>query len=165
MRALHRDSPYRFAVGVLTVSLCLRFGLDAIWNTEHIGFKVFHMSFWLFAIGWVAEASTRRWQRLALSCITLVTVPGFFDSTSRTLVIALGVLVLIWFPTVRMPAPLHRMVGAVGGASLYLYLVHFQVNTVLGIDEPLARFGVALVAGLMAAAIWNAVFRRVALLR
>lgn len=159
LRAAHRISPYLFAVAALTLALYLRFGLDAVWNTEHLGFKVFHMSFWLFAIGWVAEQSRFFWQRLALSALVLVTVPGFFDSISRTLVIIGGVLALIWIPTVRVPAPLNRVLGAIGGASLYLYLVHFQVNTVLGIDQPAIKLGVALVAGLIAAAVWSRIFR------
>lgn len=161
VRAAHRISPYHFAVGALVVGLYLRFGIDAVWNTEHLGFKVFHMSFWLFAIGWVAEQSRHAWQRLALSAVVLLTVPGFFDSTSRTLVIIGGVIALIWMQTVRVPAPLHRVLGAIGGASLYLYLVHFQVNTVLGVDQPLIKLGVALFSGLIAAAIWSQIFRRV----
>jgi len=159
VRAAHRISPYLFAVAALTAALYLRFGIDAIWNTEHLGFKVFHMSFWLFAIGWVADQSRLFWQRLALSAIVLITVPGFFDSASRTLVIIGGVIALIWIPTVRVPAPVHRVLGAIGGASLYLYLVHFQVNTVLGIDEPAIKLGVALIAGLIAAAVWSRIFR------
>lgn len=159
VRAAHRVSPYLFAVAALTLALYLRFGLDAIWNTEDIGFKVFHMSFWLFAIGWVAEQSRAIWQRVALSAIVLVTVPGFFDSTSRTLVILGGVLALVWVPTVRVPAPLHRVIGVIGAASLYLYLVHFQVNTVLGIEQPLAKLGIALIAGVIASAVWSRIFR------
>lgn len=161
VRAIHRVSPYLFAVAALTVALYLRFGVDALWDTDHLGFKVFHMSFWFFTIGWVAEQSRMTWQRLALSCIVLVTVPGFFDSLSRTLVITIGVLTLIWIPTLRVPAPFHRVIGAVGGASLYLYLVHFQVNTVLGIDQPAVKLGVAIVAGLIASAVWARIFRLV----
>lgn len=159
VRAIHRVSPYLFAVAALTAALYLRFGVDSLWDTDHLGFKVFHMSFWFFTIGWVAEQSRLTWQRLALSCIVLVTVPGFFDSLSRTLVITIGVLALIWIPTVRVPAPFHRVIGAVGGASLYLYLVHFQVNTVLGIDQPAVKLGVAIVAGLIASAVWARIFR------
>lgn len=165
LRRIHRSSPYLFAVGVLTASLYLRFGLEAVWNTEDLGFKVFHMSFWLFAIGWVAEQSTRRWQRACLTLVTLVTVPGFFDSVSRTLVITVGILALIWIPTVSIPSPLHRVVGAVGAASLYLYLVHFQVNTVVGLDEPLAKLGVALVFGLIAAEVATRTMRFVSTAR
>ena len=159
VRAAHLVSPYLFAVAVLTFSLYLRFGIDALWNTDHLGFKVFHMSLWLFAIGWVAEQSRHVWQRLALSGVVLVTVPGFFDSTARTVVIVGGVIALIWIPTVRVPAPLHRVLGSIGGASLYLYLVHFQVNTVLGIDQPAIKLAVAIIAGLIAAAVWSRLFR------
>lgn len=159
VRALYRVSPYLFAVAVLTLSLYARFGIDALWNTDHLGLKVLHMSAWLFVIGWLADRSVELWQRLALSGVTLVTVPGFFDSTSRTSVILFGVLALIWIPTVRVPAPLNRVLGTIGGASLYLYLVHFQVNTVLGVDQPWVKMFVAVVFGLVAAAIGTRVLR------
>ncbi len=162
VRALHRVSPYLFAVAAMTLALYLRYGIEAIWSTDDLGFKVLHMSLWLFAIGWVAEQSRRRWQRWALTLVTLLTVPGFFDSTSRTLVILAGVVALIWLPTVLVPAPLHRVLGAIGGASLYLYLVHFQVNTALGVEQPVLQLIVALICGLVASAVWSRIFHAVA---
>jgi len=159
VRRIHRISPYRFAVGVLVVALIARFAGDAIWDTTPIGFKVPHMTLWLFALGWVADQSRDVNQRLALSAATVLTVPGFFDSTQRTLVMVGGILLLIWIPKMSMPLPLNRVVGMIGGASLYLYLVHFQVNTVLGVDQPFLKLIVAVVFGLIAAAISERVMR------
>ncbi len=162
VRAVQRVSPYLFAVGAMTLALFMRYGIEAIWSTDDLGFKVLHMSLWLFTIGWVAEQSRMWWQRLALTLITLLTVPGFFDSTSRTLVILAGVVALIWLPTVLVPAPLHRVLGAIGGASLYLYLVHFQVNTALGVEKPVLKMLVALAFGIVGAAVWSRIFQAVA---
>jgi acyl-CoA synthetase (AMP-forming)/AMP-acid ligase II len=146
-RRLHRRSPYAFAVGVLLFSLAARYGGQLIWDTTDIGFKVPHMTLWLFAIGWVADKSSELWQRVALSAVALATVPGYFDSTTRTLVILGGILALIWVSKVSLPKPTNRLVGLLGAASLYIYLVHFQVNTVLNVDRAASQFVIAIVFG------------------
>ncbi len=151
VRRAQRHDPFGFAAGVLITSIALRYALDAIWDTQHLGFKVFHMSAWLFALGWAAERSQALSHRVLLSGLTLATVPGFFDSWSRTAVILGGVLALIWVSSIPVVAPLNRMIGRVGGASLYLYLVHFQVTTFLKIDTPTLKFVVAIGCGLVAA--------------
>ncbi len=160
VRRLHRQAPYPFAVGVLALSLVARYGGNELWDTTAIGFKVPHMTLWLFAIGWVADRSTTLWQRLGLSAVALATIPGYFDSGSRTLVIVAGILALVWIGKLSFPKPINRVVGVIGGASLYIYLVQFQVNTVVGIETPIVQFFVAIVFGLLAAFISERVLRQ-----
>lgn len=150
LRQLYRSSPYQFAVGMLAIALAARYGIDSFWDTSDIGYKVPHMTLWLFTMGWVADRSTERWQKLALSAAVVATVPGYFDATSRTTVIMVGLLALVWLTRISLPKPANRVVATLGTASLYLYLVHFQVNTVLSVDRPLFKFFVAVAFGLVA---------------
>ncbi len=95
----------------------------------------------------------------APTALTLIGAMASDPPAHETLVILLGLLALVWIPTVRVPAPLNRVLGTIGGASLYLYLVHFQVNTVLGVDQPLVKMAIALVFGLIASVIGTRVLR------
>jgi hypothetical protein len=45
----------------------------------------------------------------------------------RELMVMGGLLLLIWLPTIRCPSALTVVVGVLAEASLYTYLVHYQV--------------------------------------
>ena len=46
-------------------------------------------------------------------------------------VVAAGLLALVWVPRLRVPAPLHRAVAVVAGASLWIFLTHFAAFPLL----------------------------------
>ena len=83
---------------------------------------------WLFATGWAAARATTWRQRLLVSAIPVLTVPGFWPTMPmRAATVVLGLLVLIWVPTVALPAWVGRAASLVAGASLFVYLTHFVV--------------------------------------
>jgi len=83
---------------------------------------------WLFATGWAAARASTWPQRLLVSAIPVLTVPGFWPTMpTRAATVVLGLLVLIWVPTVALPAWLGRAASLVAGASLFVYLTHFVV--------------------------------------
>ena len=53
--------------------------------------------------------------------------PGFLDELDCTLVVIAGVLLLIWLPAIRVPAILAGPITTLAGASLVIYLTHWQV--------------------------------------
>ncbi|KRE52708.1 AMP-binding protein [Phycicoccus sp. Soil748] len=83
---------------------------------------------WLFATGWAAARASTWPQRLLVSAIPVLTVPGFWPTMpTRAATVVLGLLVLTWVPTVALPAWLGRAASLVAGASLFVYLTHFVV--------------------------------------
>jgi hypothetical protein len=83
---------------------------------------------WLFATGWAAARASTTRQRLLVSAVPVLTVPGFWPSMpGRELTIILGVLALAWFPTAPVPRWLARFAAQVATASLFVYLTHFSV--------------------------------------
>jgi len=103
---------------------------------------------WLFALGWAVARSRTVAQRCIVSVLAAVTVPGFFENTTRELTVIAGILLLIWLPTLPVPKVLRRLTVLLASASLYAYLVHWVVY------PPLAGISPALaVAGSLAAGI------------
>lgn len=137
---LERAHQFGFAVGLLGIGMLLRYEI------VEIGLTHTKPALWLFAIGWAVARASARWQRLLLSAVVLTTVPGFFDSMGRNLLIVALLLLLVWAPTVVVPEPVRKVAGVLASASLYIYLVHWLIY-------PLIRdFSgwLALVASLMA---------------
>jgi hypothetical protein len=72
-------------------------------------------------------------------------------------------LLLLWVPSLPVPRALTRPIGLVAGASLYIYLSHWQVFPPVraAVGKP-AALVVALVAGVL---LWKLVGRAEALAR
>jgi acyl-CoA synthetase (AMP-forming)/AMP-acid ligase II len=143
VRRVDRRRPLLIPAGVLVVGLLLRFDLlRPVDSSEPL--LVPHRVLWLVALG-VVLARVGTWRgRAAASTVALVTVPGFFGEPSRDAVVVVGVLLVAWLPSVTVPAVVARLVGVLAGASLYVYLTHFQVYM------PLQEAGVGAAASVAA---------------
>lgn len=149
-----RRWPFWVPVALCCLGLLTRFEVVSV-----MGGDVIHRAnvvFWLFALGWATVKATAIWQRLLVSALVLATVPGFFGDTAREAVVIAGLLALVWVPSVRVPAPVARVTGALAAASLYIYLAHWQVYPYLEEDRPLLATVLSLLAGL---ALWQIVER------
>lgn len=147
---VQRRAPFRFALGVLAVALVLRLSYTGI----HAG-SVFHHEYdliaiaWCFAAGWAAALAPTVLARVGLTVICAFSSFGFFDDTSRELVLFIGFLVMTWFPALPLPRRLARPIGIVASASLFIYVSHYQfapaveeINRWLAVAASIA-FGIA----------------------
>lgn len=156
---VERRAPFAFAmalvgVGLLTRVAPVRPGTDRLVTA--------HVIFWLFALGWAAAKASRPTHRALVSAVVVAAVPGFFNTTVRDLTVVAGVLLLVWAPTLRWPARLVRPTGMLAAASLYVYLVHWQVFPHLQWRSPALAVAASFAAGL---AYWWVATAGVALVR
>ncbi|MFE8964137.1 AMP-binding protein [Streptomyces iakyrus] len=147
---LHRTErrhPFGFALALVALGLVGRYDP---WGLAHVRF---HLSptvvFFLFALGWAAARARTPLQRLPLTAVTLVTVPGLFpgEQTLRTSVVLGGLLLLLWVPALPSIDPVNRLAGVLAGSSLYIYLTHFHVYPHLRDHSPTAALLLSLICG------------------
>ena len=120
---------------------------------ELIGGDVIHRAgvvFWLFALGWATVKAEAHWQRLLVSAVVVATVPGFFEDGQREAVVVAGMLLLVWVGSIRVPSWLARLSGVLAAASLYIYLVHWQIYPHLEDRIPSLATVLSLVGGVLA---------------
>jgi acyl-CoA synthetase (AMP-forming)/AMP-acid ligase II len=120
-----RRAPFLFALGLVGVALLSRYDL------VDPGLPKPPPVFWIFALGWALARARTNLHRLTVSLITVLTLPGFFNSTVREVTVAAGILLLAWVPALPVPALLRRVTGWLAAASLYIYLTHWLVYPVL----------------------------------
>ncbi|MDF2576411.1 MAG: AMP-dependent synthetase [Agromyces sp.] len=169
--ALERRHRFAFALAVVGVTLVLRLivagGITA-GSPERYAMPVV---VWLIALGWLVARSTTTAQRIVTTVLILVTTPGFFGDPLREGIIAVGLLLLLWLPTIPVPAVLTGALGTIASASLFVYLTHWQVYPPIEEVSPalaiVASFAVGILAwrgyGLLerrARALWSATRRR-----
>ena len=148
--AIERLFPLGFAIAALAVALSIRFDLWGYESNPH-SWATVHGSFY-FAIGWVCAKATNAWVRVLASIAVVVATVGYFHDHQREATIIAGVLLLIWLRTVRMPAFAVPGLALIAASSLYIYLVHWQVLTLLG-GYPTVAMLVSLGAGVV---LWSA---------
>lgn len=137
-----RHAPFAFALGLVAIALLSRFDI------VDPGLPKPPPVFWLFALGWALARSRTHLHRLTVSVITLLTLPGFFNSTVREMTVAGGILLLAWLPALPVPAVLRRVTGWLAAASLYIYLTHWLVYPVLMPVSPVLAVAGSLVMGI-----------------
>ncbi len=125
MDRLERLHPFAVATGFLVLGLALRYDILGLNLGREAWFTM--LAFWFFAIGWAAAKASTTLQRVAVTLVLIVALHGFFDSTLREALVLGGLVLLIWLPTVRCPSALTVATGILAEASLYIYLVHYQV--------------------------------------
>lgn len=126
VRRVERRAPFAFALGVLAITWLFRFDVISLGGSYNYLFRT-HTVASFVALGWLAYRSTTNLQRLVATAATVVTSIDYFGQTDREWRIILMVTALIWIPRISMPTPVARVVGTVAAASMWIFLVHWQV--------------------------------------
>ncbi|MGN9908795.1 AMP-binding protein [Phytohabitans sp. LJ34] len=150
---LERRRPFALPLAVMALGLVTRYDLLDLHPEHHLPSAV--RVFWLFAIGWATAKATTKWQRLAVTAAIVGTVPGYFGDPSREAVVVAGLVLLVWVPSLPSTGAVNRVTAVLAGASLYIYLTHWQVyprldhhNALLAVVASLAvGIGYAALAG------------------
>ncbi len=152
---VERRAPFAVALAVLAAGLTARF--------ELLPFDLLHPKpvLWVFALGWAAARAGRWWQRAVVTAAALVCVPGFFGDPQRDALILAGVLLVLWVPRMPVPTPLAPLVATLAGASLFVYLTHWQVYERVRPFDPWLAVAVSLLVGVAYAALAGGLTRAV----
>ncbi|GGW51782.1 AMP-dependent synthetase [Streptomyces xantholiticus] len=142
-----RRSPFGFALALVGLGLVGRYDP---WDLAHVRY---HLSptvvFFLFAAGWAAARARTAGQRLLLTAVLVITVPGLFPEGQvlRTSIVVGGLALLLWIPALPSVDLVNRLAGVLAGSSLYIYLTHYHVYPYLRDHSPLLALLVSLVFG------------------
>jgi AMP-binding enzyme/Phosphopantetheine attachment site len=128
VRALARKAPFRLALGLHGAALLAAVFVPRVWDTAPLWHSVPHCVLWYFTLGLcVHEARTvqSRWGVSILVLLSQVASPELHVAAVFWTV--LGGLLLLWLPSVRLPAPITRAAQQLAAATYFVYLTHLQV--------------------------------------
>ncbi|RYC11245.1 AMP-binding protein [Nocardioides zhouii] len=126
LHRLERRTPFRFALVVLAVTAAARFADVGLRAGPTQRYTTLVVAF-VFVLGWLgAQADTTR-RRVVVSALAAALTIGFFGQVHREVIVLGGFLLMLWLPHVTVPAWVARAAGVLAGASLFIYLTHWQV--------------------------------------
>jgi peptidoglycan/LPS O-acetylase OafA/YrhL len=131
VRRLAAERPWPAAVGFLLVSIVTFRIAHEFWDTHHLYRRLPHMLMWLFALGIAARLADTTGRKLIVSGLALLALLLFTDNAERVGANLLrwytpGFLLLVWLPRIEVPSWSAGAIRRVAGASLFIYLTHFQ---------------------------------------
>ncbi|WP_377644525.1 AMP-binding protein [Oryzobacter terrae] len=135
-------------------------GLGMLWWQDVLFPPVPHMQgsalvvLWLFCLGWASGAADGLRERLVVSAVAVPAVGTFSGNPRRDLLTLAVVLLVVWVPTTRVPRALVPLLQVLASASLFTYVVHWQVLQELR-STPWVAFGAGLAAGVLAWWLWT----------
>ena len=113
---------------------------------------------WCFALGMViATAKDLRAKLFALGMV-IASVLAVWEFTSAAYYVAGGCALLIFIRHVVVPAPVKTILGEIAGASMFIYLCHFELLTVvtkkLGEPYPWLSLTLSIILGIIGAHVY-----------
>ncbi|MFP5290961.1 MAG: AMP-binding protein, partial [Actinomycetes bacterium] len=153
---LERRAPFALAVGVVVAALGVRLAVTGGVTAGAVERYALPGVLWLLALGWAIARAETVGQRAAVSGLALIGTIGFFGDPQREAVVVAGLLALTWLRSVRIPRLVVPVVTTVATASLFVYLVHWELYPLLEDDAPLAATLVSFAAGIAVHALWRA---------
>lgn len=155
LHRLERRTPFRFALAVLAVAAVARFAEVGLRAGPTQRYTTIVVTFF-FVLGWVAARADTTQRRLLVSALAAALTIGFFGQAHREVIVLGGFLLMLWVPHVRIPSWLARAAGVLAGASLFIYLTHWQVYPPL---EDAGHQWLALVASITVGVAYGRVMR------
>lgn len=126
VRRGERRTPFAFALGILALTLLFRFDLVHLGGEYNEVFRT-HTVACFVALGWCSQRANTLGKRLVVSFAVVLTTLGYFGQTDRELRVIAMILALTWIPTVLVPRPLAALLAPIAAASMWIFLVHWQV--------------------------------------
>lgn len=161
VRRGHRRHPLACALIVTLAALAARYalvGVEAQGTEKYTAGAVL----WVPALGWAAAEARTHPQRLLVAATAVLGLTGFFADGQRELLVLASVLLLLWARPVPVPSGLAAALRLVAGASLWVYLTHWQVYPGLeAAGHPVLAIAASLAVGLAAATAYDALATRV----
>ncbi|MGA7147505.1 MAG: acyltransferase family protein, partial [Microbacterium sp.] len=145
-----REQRFAAPVVVLVGAVALRWCTTGIETSETERYSTL-LVLWCVAAGWAAAEARTTAQRATVVALATIGSLGFFGDVQRELIVVAGIALLLWARPVSVPRAVASAVRVVGGASLWIYLTHWQVYPPLeDAGYPVAALVVSIALGVLA---------------
>lgn len=147
--------PMLSAVIFFLGAAALDYGIEKIWTGDYNYDRTPWHYGWCFALGMVLAQARDLPSRLFALALSLVTIFAYWHFTSAAFYIAGGVAIVLFVRTLIVPAPVKVLIAEIAGASMFMYLTHYQmislVDKVFGQHMPWLALGLSILTGVAGA--------------
>jgi len=160
----------QFIFGVLGVLLTLEIGflVNHFWDTDNLYNRLPHIKLWLYFMGIaIAAAITFRQKYLLVGALFIFFLYNeYLDMTdfSLSLYTLIAIIFVILAERIAIPTRLTPVINNIAGASLFIYMTHFQffslANKIFVAPDRLVSSLFAIIGGVILWKIWEFIYHR-----
>lgn len=165
VREAFRARPLLSAFILFLVVVAIDRTIEHFWDGDYNYHRTPWHYGWCFALGMVIAAAKDTPARLFALALSLVTVFMVWQLTSAAYYVAGGCILIIFVRSVPVPAQVKVVVAEIAGASMFLYLTHYQVislvNKVFGEPRPWLSLILSIIIGVVASHIYARIDRKI----
>jgi acyl carrier protein/peptidoglycan/LPS O-acetylase OafA/YrhL len=131
MRRAFAARPMLSAVLFFFAAAALDYGVELIWTGDYNYDRTPWHYGWCFALGMVIAAAKDLPSKLFAMALGIVSVLLVWHLTSAAYYVAGGIAVVLFIRTITVPAPAKVIIAEIAGASMFIYLTHYQMISVV----------------------------------
>jgi amino acid adenylation domain-containing protein len=160
VREFAAANKYAYGICMLIISWMFIVVGPLAWDTMSLYNRVPHMTVWLMAYGWCAAYSDTYWKKVLSSILLICVGVTSFGLFRPSWFLIIAGLAITWMDIIPVPLPrsVIAVINSVAGASLFIYLTHFQFNSLVhkvGISSfPVVSVIIALIGGVIVWKCW-----------
>ena len=147
--------PMLSAVTFFLVTAALDYVIELYWTGDYNYDRTPWHYGWCFALGMVLASARDLPSRLFALALALVTIFAYWHFTSAAFYVAGGCAVVLLIRSFAVPAPVKVVIAEIAGASMFMYLTHYQmislVNKLFGEPHPWLALLLSIITGIIGA--------------
>ena len=165
VREAFRARPMLSAVVLFLAAVAIDRSVESIWNGDYNFHRTPWHYGWCFALGMVIAAAKDMRSRVLALMLSIISVLVVWRLTSAAFYVGGGCAAVLFVRSLVVPAPAKVLVAEIAGASMFIYLSHYQmislVKKAFGEPRPWLALCLSIVVGIIGAHLYALTERKV----
>lgn len=158
VRESFRVRPLLSALALFAAAVAIDRSVEAIWNGDYNFHRTPWHYGWCFALGMVIAAAKDMRSRVLALALSIVSVLAVWKLTSAAFYVGGGCAAVLFVRSLVVPAPAKVLIAEIAGASMFIYLSHYQmislVEKAFGEPRPWLALCLSILVGIAGAHVY-----------
>lgn len=159
VRKAFGQRPFASALALFVFAVGIDALIESIWNGDFNYHRTPWHYGWCFALGMVIATAKDLPSRIFTFILSAIWVTYYFEPTSAAAYVVGACALVIFVRSFAVPAAAKIVIAEIAGTSMFIYLTHYQVISVMdrifGEPMPWTSFLVSLVVGVVTARVYT----------
>ena len=131
VREMLRQRPMTSCTVLIVFAMAVSWLVDQVWDTNYLYHRTPIWYLWAVGAGMLMATARDLPSRVVAMAIVAVAVVLHHGLTSASGYILGGSALLLFWPEISIPSPAKTIVAEIAGSSMFMYLSHFQVKSLV----------------------------------
>ncbi len=165
VREAFRQRPMLSAITLFLVVVAIDRTVESIWDGDYNYHRTPWHYGWCFVLGMIMAMAKDLRSRVFALALSVVCAALVWQFTSAAFYVVSGCIVVLFVRSVAVPAPAKVVIAEIAGASMFIYLSHYQIMSLVekafGEPHPWLELGLSIFVGIGVARFYIGLERKI----